>query len=69
MKNILVLIHDDTGQEARLLAAMDVDRRLNETLRGPRLPNCFVFINRPRGGVPIGADGNPGMGPVFVANS
>jgi nucleotide-binding universal stress UspA family protein len=29
MKNILVLIHDDTGQESRLLAAMDLTRALN----------------------------------------
>lgn len=32
MKNILVLIHDDTGQEARLLAAMDLTRALNGQL-------------------------------------
>ena len=29
MKNILVLIHDDTGQESRLRAAMDLTRALN----------------------------------------
>jgi len=29
MKNILVLIHDDTGQEARLQVALDVTRLLN----------------------------------------
>lgn len=29
MKNILVLIHDDTGQEARLQVALDVTRMLN----------------------------------------
>lgn len=32
MKNILVLIHDDTGQEARLLAAMDLTRAMNGQL-------------------------------------
>lgn len=29
MKNILVLIHDDTGQEARLQVALDITRMLN----------------------------------------
>lgn len=29
MKNVLVLIHDDTGQEARLQLALDVTRMLN----------------------------------------
>ncbi len=29
MKNILVLIHDDTGQEARLQIALDITRMLN----------------------------------------
>lgn len=29
MKNILVLVHDDAGQEARLQAALDVTRALN----------------------------------------
>src|SRR5688572_13469917 len=29
MKNILLLIHDDSGQEARLQAALDVTRAIN----------------------------------------
>lgn len=33
MKNIVVLIHDDDGQEARLQAALDVTRALNGHLR------------------------------------
>jgi nucleotide-binding universal stress UspA family protein len=32
MKNILVLIHDDNGQEARLQAALDLTRALNSHL-------------------------------------
>jgi len=33
MKNILLLVHDDTGQEARLQAALDVTRALSGHLR------------------------------------
>ena len=29
MKNVLVLLHDDAGQEARLQAALDATRALN----------------------------------------
>ncbi len=33
MKNILLLIHDDAGQEARLQAALDITRALGGHLK------------------------------------
>lgn len=41
MKNVLVLIHDDAGQEARLQAALDVTRALGGHLR------CLDVVEMP----------------------
>lgn len=47
MKNVLLLVHDDSGEEARLQAALDLTRALNGHL------TCFDIVQAP---VLAGAD-------------
>ena len=56
MKNILLLIHDDAGQEARLQTALDVTRALEGHL------SCLDVAMVPM----VAADINGGMGQVIL---
>lgn len=55
MKNVLVLIHDDTGQEARLQVALDVTRMLNGHLM------CLDVVIPPAAMVDDGLGGTVGV--------
>lgn len=58
MKNILVLIHDDAGQEARFQAALDVTRALNGHL------TCLDVVPLP---LMVGAAFDAGAGAILLA--
>lgn len=55
MKNVLLLVHDDVGQEARLQAALDLTRALSGHL------NCIDAVQ-----MPVVVDGFAGNGMAIV---
>lgn len=58
MKNILLLIHDDDGQEARLQAALDVTRSV-----GGHLTCLAIVVAPPVGGDDVGLLNAAGCSP------
>ena len=48
MKNILLLVHDDVGQEARLQAALDVTRAVEGHLRCVDVTQMPVLFGDPQ---------------------
>src|SRR6478736_6143365 len=54
MKNILLLVHDDLGQEARLQAALDIARALGAHLHCLDVTLVPSFIDTPTGGFGAG---------------
>ena len=56
MKNVLVLIHDDDGQEARLQTALDLTRALDGHLTCVDVADLVIMGDRTVGGALVVLD-------------